>query len=102
MTDYLLLEPENAIELADDSQVCWLDAEGICRRLDLSECAGQLQVRPVVRGLPVEVVSAFLVKLPVVRKRWIRQALPFGVEEMLAEEVELFHLALGRQQADGQ
>ena len=31
----------------------------------------------------------------------MRQALPFAVEELLAEEVELMHLALGEQLADG-
>ncbi|SUD53919.1 general secretion pathway protein L [Ectopseudomonas oleovorans] len=31
----------------------------------------------------------------------MRQALPFAVEELLAEDVELMHLALGEQLADG-
>lgn len=51
--------------------------------------------------LPVEAVTACAVNLPTRKTRWLRQALPFAVEELLAEEVELMHLALGEQLADG-
>ena len=33
--------------------------------------------------------------------RWLRQALPYAVEELLAEDVEQLHLALGEALADG-
>jgi general secretion pathway protein L len=100
MTDCLFLGPECGGELADDCQVHWLREDGECLRLGLVECADQLQGRAIVLVLPVEAVSAFLVELPTAKERWVRQALPFAVEEMLAEDVELFHLALGKQQAD--
>ncbi|MVW77266.1 type II secretion system protein GspL [Pseudomonas xionganensis] len=51
--------------------------------------------------LPVEAVTACAVSLPTRKARWLRQALPFAVEELLAEEVELMHLALGESLADG-
>ena len=51
--------------------------------------------------LPVEVVTACAVRLPTQKARWLRQALPFAVEELLAEDVEQLHLALGEQLEDG-
>lgn len=51
--------------------------------------------------LPVEAVTACAVQLPTQKARWVRQALPFAVEELLAEDVELMHLALGEALADG-
>ncbi|CAD5109764.1 type II secretion system protein GspL [Zestomonas carbonaria] len=51
--------------------------------------------------LPVEAVTACAVQLPTQKARWLRQALPFAVEELLAEDVERFHLALGASLADG-
>ncbi|WP_369959570.1 type II secretion system protein GspL [Pseudomonas benzenivorans] len=51
--------------------------------------------------LPVEAVTACAVQLPTQKARWLRQALAFAVEELLAEDVEQFHLALGEPLADG-
>ncbi|MDA7085866.1 type II secretion system protein GspL [Pseudomonas sp. SA3-5] len=51
--------------------------------------------------LPVEVVTACAVRLPTQKARWLRQALPFAVEELLAEDIEQLHLALGEPLADG-
>lgn len=51
--------------------------------------------------LPVEAVTACAVRLPTQKARWLRQALPFAVEELLAEDVEQLHLALGEQLEDG-
>ena len=51
--------------------------------------------------LPVEAVTACAVNLPTRKARWLRQALPFAVEELLAEDVELMHLVLGEQLDDG-
>ncbi|MBD2836692.1 type II secretion system protein GspL [Pseudomonas sp. JM0905a] len=51
--------------------------------------------------LPVEAVTCCAVRLPTQKGRWLRQALPFAVEELLAEEVESFHLGLGGALADG-
>ena len=51
--------------------------------------------------LPVEAVTVCAVRLPTQKARWLRQALPFAVEELLAEDVEQMHLALGEALADG-
>ncbi|MCO6059440.1 type II secretion system protein GspL [Pseudomonas sp. MOB-449] len=51
--------------------------------------------------LPVEAVTCCAVRLPTQKGRWLRQALPFAVEELLADDVESFHLGLGGALADG-
>ncbi|MFC5695113.1 type II secretion system protein GspL [Pseudomonas sp. GCM10022186] len=51
--------------------------------------------------LPVEAATCCAVRLPTQKGRWLRQALPFAVEELLAEDVEAFHLGLGAGLADG-
>ncbi|TRX75703.1 type II secretion system protein GspL [Pseudomonas mangiferae] len=51
--------------------------------------------------LPVEAITACAVQLPTQKARWLRQALPFAVEELLAEDVETMHLALGASLPDG-
>ncbi len=51
--------------------------------------------------LPVEAVTACALQLPTQKARWLRQALPFAVEELLAEDVEGMHLALGGSLPDG-
>ncbi|MGV8842185.1 MAG: type II secretion system protein GspL [Pseudomonas sp.] len=51
--------------------------------------------------LPVEAVTACAVRLPTQKARWLRQALPYAVEELLAEDIEQLHLALGERLEDG-
>ncbi|QKE63711.1 type II secretion system protein GspL [Aquipseudomonas campi] len=51
--------------------------------------------------LPVEAVTVCVVQLPTTKARWLQKALPFAVEELLAEDVELFHLCVGETLADG-
>ncbi|HSC82141.1 MAG TPA: type II secretion system protein GspL [Pseudomonas sp.] len=51
--------------------------------------------------LPVEAVTVCAVLLPTTKARWLAKALPFAVEELLAEEVELFHLCVGAALGDG-
>lgn len=51
--------------------------------------------------LPVEAVTLCAVQLPTTKARWLHKALPFAVEELLAEDVELFHLCVGEPLADG-
>jgi general secretion pathway protein L len=71
-----------------------------------SECLPFADAQAQLQGswtlvLPVEAVTACAVNLPTRKARWLRQALPFAVEELLAEDVELMHLALGEPLADG-
>lgn len=51
--------------------------------------------------LPVERVASCAVALPAGNVHWQRQALPYAVEPLLAEDVEALHLAMGTQRRDG-
>lgn len=99
--DCLFLAQAEAREPADECPVFWQKASGECLQLALAECARRLEGVPVALIVPMEWASAFLVSLPTVKARWRQQALAYAVEDMLAEEVEQFHLALGEQTADG-
>lgn len=99
--DCLFLSPGCGSELGENSQLYWQPHEGEGRWLLLAETAEDLSGRPLALVLPMEVASAFLVSLPTQKTRWMRQALPYAVEELLAEEVEQFHLALGDRNEEG-
>lgn len=101
MTDCIFLPADCDIELADACPLNWQQGAAECLSLSLAECAERLDGQAVALVLPVEVVSSLLVSLPTRQARWVRKALPFAVEDMLAEDVELFHLALGEQVPDG-
>jgi general secretion pathway protein L len=75
-------------------------AGGVSEALAFSDAQAQLGGSWTL-VLPVEAVTACAVNLPTRKARWLRQALPFAVEELLADEVELMHLTLGEQLADG-
>lgn len=96
---WIFLPPEACHALSADLPVQRVTADG-SRRLGLAEALADLPAHWEL-VLPVEAVTACAVQLPTQKARWMRQALPFAVEELLAEEVELMHLALGEQLADG-
>lgn len=99
--NWLFLPSLSGATLGDDLLVYWLPDVGTGSRLTLSECAAQGGGQPVRLVLPMECCSALAVRLPTQKSRWLRQALPYAVEELLAEDVEQLHLALGEQLADG-
>jgi general secretion pathway protein L len=101
MMDCLFLPADCGSPLAAKTLLFWLPGEGEGARLSLADCAHASQGRPLALVLPVEVASAFAVSLPTQKARWLRQALPYAVEELLAEDVEQLHLALGERMADG-
>ncbi|MDH4558536.1 type II secretion system protein GspL [Pseudomonas sp. BN417] len=74
--------------------------QGGSRRLPFARALEEV-VAPWRLILPVEAVTCCAVRLPTQKGRWLRQALPFAVEELLAEDVEHFHLGLGGALADG-
>jgi len=90
-------------ELTASTEVHWVHSEETkeTRCLSLADCAAALHGHTATLVLPMEVASAFAVNLPTTRARWLRQALPYAVEELLAEDVEQLHLALGERLADG-
>lgn len=99
--DCLFLPAACGSELGEQSLLYWQQENGDGQWLSAMECARSLEGRPAALVLPMEVASTFLVSLPTQKARWMRQALPYAVEELLAEEVELFHLALGAMSDDG-
>ncbi len=99
--DCLFLPPACGSELGEQAALYWQPESGAGRWLPASECAASLEGRAVALVLPMEAASAFVISLPTQKARWMRQALPYAVEELLAEEVELFHLALGDMTAEG-
>lgn len=94
---YVFLPPAACAGAQADLPVQWV-ADGVSETLAFGEAQPGGNWTLV---LPVEAVTSCAVNLPTRKARWLRQALPFAVEELLAEEVELMHLALGEQLADG-
>jgi len=99
--DCLFLPPGFDPANAEAARLHWVHGAAGGETLALGECAERLGQRPVALVLPAELATSLLVELPTRKARWLRQALPFAVEDMLAEDVEQFHLALGEQVADG-
>ncbi|MES2817678.1 MAG: type II secretion system protein GspL [Pseudomonadota bacterium] len=99
--DCLFLPPACGPVLEADTRLYWLPTEGEGQWLPLVDCAQASEGRPLALILPAEVCSAFAVSLPTQKERWLRQALPYAVEELLAEDVEQLHLALGERMGDG-
>ncbi|MCU1716030.1 type II secretion system protein GspL [Pseudomonas sp. 5P_3.1_Bac2] len=97
--DYVFLPPAACSGAQADLLVQVVSA-GVSRSLSFAEAQSQLSADWTL-VLPVEAVTACAVSLPTRKARWLRQALPFAVEDLLAEEVELMHLALGEQLSDG-
>ncbi len=92
--------PAAAALAVDDGQAVHRVKAGVHDQLLLADAMAELE-GPWRLVLPVEAVTCCAVQLPTQKTRWLRQALPFAVEELLAEEVELFHLALGTPLDDG-
>ena len=96
---WMFLPPEAARGVAPDLAVHLVRPEGESCAVFADALAGLSG--PWCLVLPVEAVTVCAVTLPTRKKRWLRKALPFAVEEWLAEEVEDFHLALGERLEDG-
>ncbi|RJG13774.1 type II secretion system protein GspL [Pseudomonas cavernicola] len=95
----IFLPPAACVGADPELEVCRVQA-GVRTQLAFAAAVAELSA-PWRLVLPVEAVTSCVVQLPTQKSRWLRQALPFAVEELLAEEVEHLHLALGEQLADG-
>jgi len=95
----LFLPPQACTEASADMPV-WCVESDSCRQLPFAE-ALPADARAWRLVLPVEAVTTCVVQLPTTKARWLAKALPFAVEELLAEEVEQFHLCVGSALADG-
>ncbi|WP_313056242.1 type II secretion system protein GspL [Pseudomonas lopnurensis] len=98
--DCLFLPADSPARLDADTPVYWLPKQGAGRWLRLDECAAAAQ-GAISLVLPAEACSFFAVSLPTRKARWMQQALAYVAEELLAENVDELHLALGETLADG-
>ena len=87
-------------QLDGDLQVVCSDGQQ-ASALPLTDALTRFAGKPVALIVPVEHVSSCAVALPAGSAHWQRQALPYAVEPLLAEEVDGLHLALGTRLADG-
>jgi len=67
---------------------------------DLSEAANHSAGRKIIGLAPAPDILRAAVNLPVSSRAKLLQALPFAMEEQLAEDVELLHFSAGRSEAD--
>ncbi|WP_449467826.1 type II secretion system protein GspL [Stenotrophomonas humi] len=96
----LFLPPWCPGQLHSHLQVNWSDGQHTAS-LQLAEAIAQLKHQPVALIVAVEQVASCAVSLPAGSTHWQRQALPYAVEPLLAEEVEDLHLALAERLRDG-
>jgi len=83
-------------------EAAWTAAgEGEVRRGPLAEAAGAAAGRPLWVLIPAEAVLLTRVRAPTRRRSRLRQAVPYLLEERLAQDVEALHFALGRPARDG-
>lgn len=95
----IFLPPASALQVDEQLVVHWSDGQQTQQlpfASALALCQGAWRL-----VLPAEQVTACAVQLPTQKARWLRRALPFAVEEILAEDVEQMHLALGPVLNDG-
>ncbi|WP_120997478.1 type II secretion system protein GspL [Stutzerimonas urumqiensis] len=98
--DCLFLPADSGPRLGADSRAYWLARDGEGGWMTLGDCAAAAS-GTLALVLPVEVCSFFAVELPTRKGRWVRQALAYAVEELLAETIDDLHLALGETLPDG-
>ncbi len=68
---------------------------------ELREAVLRSQGERVVVLLPAQSLLPLYASLPPLQGQKLRRALPYAVEEQLAEEVEGYHFAIGKRQDDG-
>ncbi len=86
-------------------EVCWLSrsAQGTSavRHGELKEAALRSQGEKVAVLLPALPLLPLSATLPPLQGQKLRRAVPYALEEQLAEDVEGYHFALGKRQGDG-
>jgi general secretion pathway protein L len=90
---------------APEEGVRWLSrtAEGssAVRQGELKEAALRSQGERITVLLPAAAMLPLSAELPPLQGQKLRRAVPYAVEEQLAGDVEGYHFALGKRQADG-
>ncbi|MEW6177788.1 MAG: type II secretion system protein GspL [Pseudomonadota bacterium] len=97
--DCLFLSADCPARLDAETRVYWLPKEEPGRWQPLADCSGGSGAISLI--LPAEVCSFFAISLPTRKARWMQQALAYAAEELLAENVDDLHLALGEALPDG-
>lgn len=90
--DWILMDAGGDVAAQGEQQL-QADIEQVLAQNDIS------QVR-LIGLLPAHLVSYCQAHIPAKQLRYIRQALPFAVEEQLAQDIETLHLALGQRRGD--
>lgn len=89
----------------DGLPVEWCATDGIGRpvvqRDPLQSVLDTVGNREVVLLVPTEDVILTEVDLPIRQRAKLLQAVPFALEDQLAEDIDLLHFAIGERQADG-
>ena len=83
--------------LASDS----VDDEN-CGKIKLAHAASLIQDRKVVILLPIEDIFLTHVELHIKNRKQLEKAVPFALEDELAEDIEELHFAIGSRNADDQ
>jgi general secretion pathway protein L len=92
---------------AEDQAVQWILADSNGTRLsnvysgELAQAATEVGNRPVIVLVPSIYILTTTVLIPARSNAKIKAALPFALEENLAEEVENLHFAVGDRQENG-
>ncbi len=104
MTEHLVIQ----LDAASPDRVRWVIADSGGQRVSMTEsgtyaeAAGRAQQRPVIALVPGPEVLLRQVNLPVRGAARMLQAVPFALEEQLADDVSDLHFAIGRRDAAGQ
>jgi general secretion pathway protein L len=91
----------------DDHPASWLLVDAVGNRIGrvqqgaLTEAAAQTHGRRVRALVPGAMVSILHASIPTRNLQKVLQAVPFALEDRLAEDVETLHFALGNRDEDG-
>lgn len=96
--DCLFLPADCPARLDAETRVYWLPKDEPGRWQALGDCSAAGAISLI---LPTEVCSFFAISLPTRKARWMQQALAYAAEELLAENVDELHLAVGETLPDG-
>ena len=102
MAEYVVIRAGNA---AQPSEWVLVDSDGTQKSRvstgSLEQAAGEIGERPVIALVPALEVMTTNVGIPIRSTSKIRAALPFALEESVAEDVEKLHFASGPRTEDG-
>ena len=100
------LNTESGVSYSPDDSVQWIlssqtVSDGNCGNIKLANVHELVQDRNVVILLPVEHVYISTVDLQTRNKKQLMKAVPFALEEELAEDIESMHFAFGERTDSG-